>query len=327
MAILQAGSCRIVSLNFPSVLLIAFRPIHPFNQSPPHCSYILSTLGAQAGVTLRNAMMVDVALAERRKSRALLDIVHTLNQGGGGGHGDGGDASSAVSVSSQIFTVIARTTDLVDSDRTTFFLVDRRAGELWSMQGSINLRFPITKGLAGAVARTGEVINIPDAYKDARFNQETDRRTGYHTQTVLVMPMFGSAAAGAAGAGASEGAIAEGANEDGEDAHQLGSARKSGGGAHRLPVIGVLQVINKKDGTAFDEADEEVLKMFLAITGPILEKSTMYQQLARPAQSKEAALAFGGGGGSGLTPRRSITQKQNISIVGFAEEDDAEEES
>ena len=275
-------------------------------------------MGAQAGVTLRNAMMVDVALAERRKSRALLDIVHTLNQGGGGhgGHGDGGDSSSsAVSVSSQIFTVIARTTDLVDSDRTTFFLVDRRAGELWSMQGSINLRFPITKGLAGAVARTGEVINIPDAYKDARFNQETDRRTGYHTQTVLVMPMFGSAAAG----GAAEGAIAEGANESDENAQHRG--------APRLPVIGVLQVINKKDGTAFDEADEEVLKMFLAITGPILEKSSMYQQLARPAQSKEAALAFGGGGGSGLTPRRSVTQKQNVTIVGFAEEDETEEES
>lgn len=289
------------------------RPLPP----PPH-SYILSMLGAQAGVTLRNAMMVDVALAERRKSRALLDIVHTLNQGGGGGSGDGGDSSSsAVSVSSQIFTVIARTTDLVDSDRTTFFLVDRRAGELWSMQGSINLRFPITKGLAGAVARTGEVINIPDAYKDARFNQETDRRTGYHTQTVLVMPMFGSASAG----GAAEGAIVEGANENEENAQHRGTSR--------MPVIGVLQVINKKDGTAFDEADEEVLKMFLAITGPILEKSTMYQQLARPVQSKEAALAFGGGGGagSGLTPRRSVAQKQNVTIVGFAEEDETEEES
>ena len=32
-------------------------------------------------------------------------------------------------------------------------------------------RFSIEKGIAGHVARTGEVVNIPDAYSDSRFNR------------------------------------------------------------------------------------------------------------------------------------------------------------
>ena len=53
----------------------------------------------------------------------------------------------------------------------------------------IEIRLPVGKGLAGYVAKTGEVVNIPDAYSDPRFNPEIDKRSGYHTQNVLCMPM------------------------------------------------------------------------------------------------------------------------------------------
>ena len=32
-------------------------------------------------------------------------------------------------------------------------------------------RFPMDKGVAGHVASTGEILNIPDAYADERFNR------------------------------------------------------------------------------------------------------------------------------------------------------------
>jgi len=32
-------------------------------------------------------------------------------------------------------------------------------------------RFPISKGIAGYVASTGRLLNIPDAYEDDRFNR------------------------------------------------------------------------------------------------------------------------------------------------------------
>ena len=37
--------------------------------------------------------------------------------------------------------------------------------------GTSTARFPMDKGVAGHVASTGEVLNIPDAYADNRFNR------------------------------------------------------------------------------------------------------------------------------------------------------------
>jgi len=41
------------------------------------------------------------------------------------------------------------------------------------------IRFPIGSGIAGYVAKTGEPLNIPDAYEDYRFNRSIDQKTGY----------------------------------------------------------------------------------------------------------------------------------------------------
>lgn len=49
------------------------------------------------------------------------------------------------------------------------------------------IRLPSGKGLAGWVAETGETLNIPDAYADARFDQSFDRASGFHTRNLLVM--------------------------------------------------------------------------------------------------------------------------------------------
>lgn len=82
---------------------------------------------------------------------------------------------------------------IVDADSGTVYLVDEKKGELWSkvLEASepITIRLPLGKGIAGYVAVTGDTLNIPDAYLDARFNPEVDKRTGYHTRTILCMPM------------------------------------------------------------------------------------------------------------------------------------------
>ena len=35
-----------------------------------------------------------------------------------------------------------------------------------------------------------QALNIPDAYSDPRFNRAVDLRTGYHTHSILCMPIF-----------------------------------------------------------------------------------------------------------------------------------------
>jgi len=108
----------------------------------------------------------------------------------------------------------------IQSDRGTLYLVDELKGEIWSkaLRGSevIEIRLPLGKGLAGYVAKTGEIVNIPDAYNDPRFNPEVDKKTGYRTNNMLTMPMR---------------------NRDGK-------------------IIGVFQMLNKKGGPFTPQDEE-----------------------------------------------------------------------
>eukprot|EP00753_Platysulcus_tardus_P005782 PLAT13695.1.p1 GENE.PLAT13695.1~~PLAT13695.1.p1 ORF type:complete len:243 (-),score=129.08 PLAT13695.1:156-884(-) len=198
---------------------------------------MVEALGSQAGITLRNASLFEKIQEEHKKITALLDIVRAL-------HGDLG-------INSLIFTITERTPLLVQADRCTLYLVDNRNSELWSMHGGLEIRFPLTAGLAGHVGSTGEKLNIPDAYDDDRFNQAYDKKSGYRTRAVLCMPIF--------------------------------SAKRE--------IIGVLQLINKKSGGPFTHEDEQLLSSFLGIAGSILETSQLFSRSSREEAKSEFELA------------------------------------
>ena len=90
--------------------------------------------------------------------------------------------------------VIAEETKIaIQADRCTVFMYDKEKNELWSKvalgMDSQEIRFPADRGLAGYVVKTGEPLNIPDAYNDSRFNPDIDKETGYRTKTILCMPI------------------------------------------------------------------------------------------------------------------------------------------
>ena len=100
----------------------------------------------------------------------------------------------------------------VDAERCTVYIVDHEKKELWArvaQRTSTEIRLPLGQGLAGQSALTGETINVPDAYADARFDRNVDLRTGFRTLNMLCVPVWG--------------------------------------GASR--TVGVLQALNKRDGT------------------------------------------------------------------------------
>ena len=90
-------------------------------------------------------------------------------------------------------TIAEEARNAVQADRCTVFLYDKETDELWSKValglGSQELRFNASQGIAGSVFRTGEIVNIKDAYSDSRFNKEVDLKTGYVTKTILCMPI------------------------------------------------------------------------------------------------------------------------------------------
>ena len=90
--------------------------------------------------------------------------------------------------------IVDKISKALEAERSSLFLVDRETDELWSkvaQQSELTeIRFPISHGLAGHVTRTGEILNIKDAYKDDRFLPIVDKRTGYKTRTILCAPII-----------------------------------------------------------------------------------------------------------------------------------------
>src|SRR5213075_2413494 len=51
------------------------------------------------------------------------------------------------------------------------------------------IRLKIGQGVAGTVAASGAVVNLPAAEQDQRFFRDIDRQTGYRTRSVLAAPV------------------------------------------------------------------------------------------------------------------------------------------
>jgi Transmembrane protein 65/GAF domain len=63
---------------------------------------------------------------------------------------------------------------------------------IWSRVASgVNgvIMAPLDGSIVGECIRTGEIINIEDAYQDDRFDPKVDQSTGFHTKSVLAVPV------------------------------------------------------------------------------------------------------------------------------------------
>ncbi|MCG3128912.1 MAG: hypothetical protein CHACPFDD_03808 [Phycisphaerae bacterium] len=90
--------------------------------------------------------------------------------------------------------IIAAARRVLNCERVSIFLMDHARNELYSRVTTTGeeIRFPADAGIAGAAARERRVINVPDAYADARFNRDVDRSTGFRTTSLLTFPLENS---------------------------------------------------------------------------------------------------------------------------------------
>ncbi len=90
--------------------------------------------------------------------------------------------------------IMEKVTELMEADRSTLFLLSEDGRELWSkvIQGGevVEIRLAVGEGVAGWVADSRQVVNLPDAYRDERFNSAVDLKSGYRTRSILCVPML-----------------------------------------------------------------------------------------------------------------------------------------
>jgi signal transduction histidine kinase len=170
----------------------------------------------------------------------------------------GAALGSTLDLNELLSLLVSRVSEVVDAERSTLYLIDEATGELWSKvaQGEqvIEIRLRLGDGLAGWVAQSGRSLNIKDAYLDPRFDSFWDRQTGFRTRSILCVPMKN----------------------------------------HHGRTIGVVQVLNKRDGY-FSTEDESLLsalasqaavsvensKLFLSVVGKNMELLETKFQLER----------------------------------------------
>ena len=140
---------------------------------------LLVALTSQAAAALENAQLYERVEKARREEQQLLEVTSAI--------------ASELQIETLLGKVISATTDMLEADRSTLFMHDAEHDQLWSRiaEGLTvkEIRFPANAGIAGACFSGGVVINIPDAYRDERFNREVDRTTGYRTRSILCMPV------------------------------------------------------------------------------------------------------------------------------------------
>merc|ERR1719460_530901 len=234
-------------------------------------------LAQQAGIAYRNAELYGAALKSSERSAGLLKMLNALTQSTG--------------AQSMIMQLTLHAKELVQADRCTVFILDTQRGELWSVSTDTGkeIRIPKDKGIAGECATDKKVINIPDAYQDSRFNDAFDKASGYHTQSILAVPIL---------------------TEETDDE-----------GKREMRLYGVVQLINKTefDGQVgvFDEEDVNVIDTFSSFVGTKLQHSSLFRRKG-PAIS-EAGAAFG-------TPGPTARSRQSVVTDALIMEGDEDEE-
>jgi serine phosphatase RsbU (regulator of sigma subunit) len=159
--------------------------------------------------------------------------------------------ASAIDLDSLLAVIQTHATEVMEAERGTIFIHEEETGTLWNRTSgglaSGDVRVAVGAGIAGRVARTREMLNVPDAYADPRFNPEVDRQTHFRTRSILCAPLLGR-----------EGAL-----------------------------LGVLQVLNKVEGGAFRADDEALMAAFASHAAVALDRARLVEAFVEKQRIEE----------------------------------------
>jgi adenylate cyclase len=140
---------------------------------------LAEAINRHAASALQQAFLVERLEQAQREEIELLTIAEAI--------------STELHLDVLFSRIIAAATQLLNAERSTLFLYDGATDELWSQvaegTGQKEIRIPSHAGIAGAAFSGGEVLVVPDAYADPRFNRAVDLASGYRTRNILAVPI------------------------------------------------------------------------------------------------------------------------------------------
>lgn len=234
----------------------SLREMRMFRSLPPNSSNILSLL-IQSKVRLPRYPSKDIdKKREERHANEMeffMDIVK--------------DISNDLDLKSLSEKIVANLSVLLDADHASVFFVEGRAQKKPSLVSKLfdvhsgthimptttadnSMRVPWGKGIIGYVAQNCETVNLLEANKDSRYNDEVDRITGYQTGSLLCMP------------------VKNAADE----------------------VVAVAQVINKSNGIGFTKDDEKLMSAYLSYCGIAIYNAQIFEAYSKEYERNKHLL-------------------------------------
>ncbi len=165
----------------------------------------------------------------------------------------GESLAHTVGVDQLLAQVVVQVTRLMRASRTTLFIHDPEANEIWSKIAEgievREIRLRLGQGIAGWVAVHREPALVVDAYADERFNPAVDKVTGFRTRSVAAAPLL---------------------DPEGQ-------------------LLGVVQVLNRRGGP-FTEQDMGLLTAIAAQVSFVLENARLSEELLK--RNRELDLLY-----------------------------------
>lgn len=160
---------------------------------------------------------------------------------------------SNVGIDNLLPTIVAKTTQVMRADRSSLFLYDKQRKALIGrvtegMAAGQEFLVPVDRGIAGRVARTGQLANVSDPRSDPDFDDAFDKQTGYTTRAILTVPVLDV----------------------------------------KNQVLGVLQALNPKDNHPFDASDEAMLAALASQAAVALERERLNQTASEKRKLEDA---------------------------------------
>lgn len=142
---------------------------------------------------------------------------------------------------------------LANSDKTFLFTFDKRRSMLTSQistAAKIQVKKSVEDKIVGETYRSGKVFNISDVYEDLSFDSTFDLENGYHTKSLLSAPVKDN----------------------------------------RQKIIGVIQLLNRKDEKPFSNNDLSYVNLFGQYCGLLIENKTLYDATFENTTKIEALI-------------------------------------
>ncbi|KUF97352.1 hypothetical protein AM588_10011663 [Phytophthora nicotianae] len=200
----------------------------------------LEFIAVVAGATIWNLVLSRQRQTAQHRIEGLLKLHRNISM-------------ETVSSSVVLDQVLSVCHELIGTERIGLFIKIEGEDELYIASAADIVRgeyVPITKGIAGYVARTGETVITNDAYSHPLFDSTLDQKTGFLTKRILCLPV------------------------------------KSPEGT----ILAVLSAVNKVDGMDFTSEDAIFLNYAAEAVGTSLHKASLHRQVRTSQKLIEARL-------------------------------------